>query len=318
MGIMIVSISPRRRAIVKPLLVRVWIFSSPSPDVSIPSNTTSLSNLHHHAGLPPSSVRARTEVPVKASVFAPGLGSKQPLTSGLGGVNMWIFSSTFLGDMFKRSFNRSVGDRKAAFDWVLELRIKSCLFSSSDLGFDASAAVFDLRFSSAGRHKRCEVESVRFRDDEAEPVRWRDGDDLIEEDCRDEMEGGLERDWLSSLDTTEEGRDLEEISSLSKRNTPESSAFEYTAALSDATDAGRVRSVDVRDTERDFCEGVMLSRAAMFGVTDDQSAGVDSPTSGDCGIRFSWPAVFDSVSSAIADGWAVVLFGPTTSSDTEG
>ena len=201
------SISPRRRAIVRPLLVRVWNLNSPLACVSIPSNTTSLSFLHHQAGLPPASVRARTDVPVKASMRAPGPGSKHPPTSGLGGVKMRIFSSTFLGDIFRRSLRRSVGERKAAFDCVLELRIRSYLFSSSVFCFETSVAVFAPRFNSAGRHKRRAVESVR----------WREGGSFVEGACFNDREGVLDRDRASSLDAIEGGFDLEKTSSLSER-----------------------------------------------------------------------------------------------------
>ena len=160
-GITTVSRSPRLLAMVNPLLVRVFSLSSPSPCDSIPSKTTSLSTLHHQAGLLPASVFARTDVLVNACACALGPGSRQPLTVARGGVKTRTFSSTsFLRvEMFRRSCKSCVGDRNAAFDCVFELRITSKRRSSSDLGL-ADSVPLKPRFSSAGRCSRA-IEFVR-------------------------------------------------------------------------------------------------------------------------------------------------------------
>lgn len=64
-GITIDSRSPRRRATLSPLLVLVHGSSEPEPLSDMPSNTTSLSNLHHQAGRLEASVHARIEELVK-------------------------------------------------------------------------------------------------------------------------------------------------------------------------------------------------------------------------------------------------------------
>jgi hypothetical protein len=65
------------------------------------------------------------------------------------------FSSgaVFFEDMLKRKLSSSVGERRAAFERVTELRMRLNCFSSSDCGFEPSGLMV-LRLSSVGRCKR--------------------------------------------------------------------------------------------------------------------------------------------------------------------
>jgi hypothetical protein len=144
MGIIIISVSPLRLAILRPLLVRVCITESTTP-----SNTTSLSTLHHHAGRPVL-VHARTELLVKS----PGPGRMQPVREGWGGTKACVFSfstdAVFFDDVDRRCLRSWVGERSAALTCVVESRMREKRFSSSDCGL-AALDVIVLRFSSVGR-----------------------------------------------------------------------------------------------------------------------------------------------------------------------
>lgn len=148
-----VSVSPRRRAILSPLLVRVNVFADPSFWKSIPSKITSLSTLHHHAGRP-SAVRARTDVLVNALTWPAGPGRRQPSRGGEGGTKTWTLLSRFLvlGAPLRRWLRSSVGDRKAALDCVVEFRTRENCFSSSEGGWEVRDET--LRLSSVGRWRR--------------------------------------------------------------------------------------------------------------------------------------------------------------------
>ena len=127
-GMTIDSRSPLRLATLSPLLVLVRIVISPEASWSMPSKTTSLSNLHHHAGRPVFSVHARIEELVKALVATPGPGIQHPSSGVCGGVKIrTLFSlpGVFLGVKLRRSSRRAVGERSAALDCVLELRIRA-------------------------------------------------------------------------------------------------------------------------------------------------------------------------------------------------
>lgn len=157
-----VSVSPLRRAIDKPLLVRVLIVRLPSLHGSVPSNTTSLSNLHHQAGRPLLSMRARTDHPVKACNSPAGPGKMHPLSIGFGGVKVRTLSvcSAFVGERFNRFLSSCVGDRRETLFLFCELRIRSKRRSSSERGFEGSVVALKPRLSSAGRCSRA-MEPVR-------------------------------------------------------------------------------------------------------------------------------------------------------------
>lgn len=107
-----------------------------------------------------------------------------------------------------------MGDLRAAFDCVFELRIKSYRFSSSERGLDELDTGFAPRFSSAGRFKRA-IESVRCRGEDVD----------VEAVCFEETDAFLDR-WLKSPSARDAGRDCGGRFSSSETYTPESRSWD--------------------------------------------------------------------------------------------